>query len=45
LGIKDLFRAGVENLFGDERILSGGEKLGIKESFLGMKEAISGMNK
>jgi hypothetical protein len=35
LGIKDLFRAGMKNLFGDEKIFSGDEKLGKKNPFWG----------
>jgi hypothetical protein len=34
-GIKDLFRAGMKNLFGDEKIFSGNEKLGKKNPFWG----------
>jgi hypothetical protein len=35
----------MKNLFANEKIFSGDEKLGIKEFFLGMKESFSGMNK
>jgi hypothetical protein len=33
--MKDLFRAGMKNLFGDEKIFSGDEKPGEKNPFGG----------